>query len=328
MEAMTATATVLVGLIVGSFLNVVILRLPQGSFRSAGSRSHCPKCGELIRAKDNIPVLSYLLLRGRARCCKSSIHWRYPVIELLTAFAFFLLYLFHAPLTDGYVPQLPTLARLAVDACFVSAILAASVIDLEHRILPDAINYPGLVCGLAISLLMPGLHSGDWVSASGALANAPMASLIDAALGAGIGAGAIYSIALVGKLVYRTEAMGLGDVKFMAFTGAFVGPQSVLLAMLLAVLVGAVLGLIAALRSGDPRTPFGPFLAIGVLAVHFYEQVVQKALLEDFPLWLQTSPYGLPVMLLVCVLSIVALLLLRRIRLDAGDDDSEYDAPE
>jgi hypothetical protein len=150
-----------------------------------------------------------------------------------------------------------------------------------------------------------------------------MAALFDGVLGMAIGAGVLYAVAWIGKLAYRMDAMGLGDVKFMAMVGALIGPRAVLLAMLAAVLLGAVIGLIASLRTRDPHVPFGPFLAVGALASHFFEERIAAALFEDFPKWLQTSPYGMPSMLLVCLLSFVALFLLRRVRLGAGDDAGE-----
>ncbi len=322
MPAVAALVCLLFGLVVGSFLNVVVHRVPRGTFFSGGRRSHCPACGATIRWYDNLPVLSWLLLRGTARCCGARISIRYPLIEALTGAAFVGLWFVHRSqiVPDSGTLSFHGLALFGVDAALAGLLIAASAIDLEFRILPTSLNLIGFGLGVAAAVLLPDSMTGSWLAAR--LEPSPPAAraLITALAGSALGAGALYSIAWIGARVYGTEAMGLGDVKFMAFTGAFLGPGATLLALLLACLLGAVIGLAAALRTGDPRIPFGPFLAIGVAAARFGRAPLATWVLRDWPHWLQTSPYAPFVLLGLALLSLFALFSLRRLRRKGSGD--------
>lgn len=231
------TIVAALGLAMGSFLNVVIHRLPRReSLVSPGSR--CPSCGYQLRAIDNIPVLSYVMLGGRCRHCRTRISVRYPVVELVTAALFVVHYA-----VFGWTPL------LAVRCLFAAAMVALFVIDLEHRLLPDAITLPGILAGLLASVFLP---PGFPAAAIGMLA----------------GGGVLW---LIGELYYRysgEEGMGGGDVKMLAMIGAFLGWQGVLVTLLVASLLGSVIGTALMLaRGGDRRLaiPFGPFLSLGAL---------------------------------------------------------------
>jgi len=238
----------LFGLMVGSFLNVCIGRLPAGdSIVRPGSR--CPKCGTPIAWYDNIPVVSYLVLGGRCRACRAAISLRYPLIELATAFAFVL-----QGLAVGDDPPL-----LGARLVFTALLIALFGTDLETMRLPDALTLPGLVLGVLFSVwLPPGLT----------------ASLMGAALGAAIP----FGIRWVWHRFTGVEAMGLGDVKMLAMTGAFLGWQQVLVVLFLSSLSGAAIGIGLAASRGralGSRLPFGTFLALGAfVASIFGEQLV------------------------------------------------------
>jgi leader peptidase (prepilin peptidase)/N-methyltransferase len=232
----------LLGLIVGSFANVCIHRLPRGT-SVVHPPSRCPACGTLIKAYDNLPVLGWLLLRGRCRACRVPISWRYPVVEAANGLLWLALAFWHGPAP-----------RTFVEMAFVTALLVLSLIDLDHQILPDVITLPGLGLGLAASFL-----PGSPVT--------PLVALLASA-------GGWLTFASVAKAYEKTrgvEGLGQGDWKLAALLGAFLGWQKLLLTVLVASLGGTVVGLLAiALRGRDMRyaLPFGTFLgAAGVLAV-------------------------------------------------------------
>jgi len=247
----------LLGLIVGSYLNVVIYRLPRG-LSTVLPRSRCPGCGNSIRALDNLPVLSYLLLGGRCRVCQTPISARYPVIEAVTGLLFLVCFLrfgvsFEAPAA----------------ALFCSLMLTLAAIDVEHYILPDRITYPGIAAGIALQPLLPWarLWEGSW----GALAGGVFGALL--------GAGLLLAIWATWYLIRHEEGMGLGDVKMLALIGAFLGWKGMLVAFFFAILAGSVVGL-ALLRWGSlemkSKLPFGAFLAFGgLLSLFAGEPIVE-----------------------------------------------------
>jgi leader peptidase (prepilin peptidase) / N-methyltransferase len=229
----------LVGLALGSFLNVVITRLPRGEAVVAG-RSRCPRCRARLPWYDNIPLVSYLRLRGRCRSCGAAISWRYPLMEL--AGGLLALALWHA---------FPDRLLLLAYAPFCLALAALTAIDLEHRLLPDAITLPGIVWGLLLSLALPQL------------------SFPAAAAGALAGAGLFYGIARVYEKWAGRPGLGGGDVKLLAMIGAFLGVEALPLVILISAGLGTLAGLIRLLAPGPGpagpwRTlslPYGPFLA-------------------------------------------------------------------
>jgi leader peptidase (prepilin peptidase)/N-methyltransferase len=225
------------GLAVGSFLNVCIHRLPLRE-SLAWPASRCPHCRTPIRPYDNIPVVSYAILRGRCRTCGQPISLQYPIIELATALVFLAAYLMFAP---------PLLFQRLLFAC---AMIVLFVIDLEHRILPDAITLPGIVVGFLFSFFMP----PGW---------------IDSLLGLLLGGGVLWAMAEVYFRLRHEEGMGFGDVKMLAMIGAFLGWKLVLLTLVLSSFIGSVVGLALIItKRGDMKyaLPFGTFLAIGAIA--------------------------------------------------------------
>jgi leader peptidase (prepilin peptidase)/N-methyltransferase len=251
-----ATAVGVLGAIIGSFLNVVIHRVPREE-SIAFPASHCPSCDTAIRPYDNIPVISWAVLRGRCRACRAPISARYPAVELLTAVLFALTYLVHSGLT----------LSLPFDLAFVAAVVALVFIDAEHMILPNVITYPGLGVALVARAVVPNLYGV--ASLGGPDTPAWLLSLGGAALGALVGGGFLWLVGWLWERARGVEAMGLGDVKMMFMVGAFLGWPLTLLTIFVGVLTGSIAGVAKMLRSGerDMQTmlPFGIFLGIGSL---------------------------------------------------------------
>ncbi|MEA3223738.1 MAG: prepilin peptidase [Thermodesulfobacteriota bacterium] len=236
------SAVVIGGLIIGSFLNVCIYRIPQDeSIIVPGS--HCPKCGAKIAPWDNIPILSYLFLRGRCRNCKVKISPRYPLVEAITALlALGLLYRFG-----------PTL-DFAIYFILVCALVVVTFIDIDHQIIPDRISISGILIGLVAIYWLPVSYKD---------------ALIGLVLGGGILMGVIYGYYFItGK-----QGMGGGDVKLLAMIGVFIGWKGVLFTILTSSAIGSVVGLTwIALTHKDTRSPipFGPFLSLGAIIYLFW----------------------------------------------------------
>ena len=229
-------AVVSLGLVIGSFLNVVIARVPhRRSLWRPGSA--CPGCGAAIAWHDNIPLLSFAALRARCRACGISIPWRYPLVEATTAGLFVLAYAVYGATAEGVVA-----------AVFLATLLAITVIDLEHQIIPDVISLPGIVAGFVASLATARV---SWV---------------ESLLGILIGGGIFWIIAEASVFFMGQEGMGGGDVKLGAMLGAFLGWKVALLSIFLSVVVGGALALAliaSGLRGRKDPIPFGPFLAAG-----------------------------------------------------------------
>jgi len=245
-------AALLLGAIIGSFLNVVIHRYPRDE-NIVFPPSHCPHCDAKIRPYDNVPVLSFLWLRGRCRACGERIAWRYPLVELANG----LFYLAIWQRTG------PTIGFVAV-AAIVSMILVLIYIDLDIQILPDAIDLPGLGIGLAIGATHMGALYPDLLLSS---------TLLESVAGAAAGAGVLLTIGLTYKLVRKIEGMGLGDVKMMAMLGAVLGWEAVVPILILASTTGAITGGLLAIRHKDAMQmalPFGVFLGLAALAMLFF----------------------------------------------------------
>jgi leader peptidase (prepilin peptidase)/N-methyltransferase len=233
----------LFGLLVGSFVNVLIHRLPkEESIVRPGSR--CPSCGAPVRALDNVPVLSWLLLRGRCRACRAPISVRYPIVELSNGF-----------LWAASFWRAPSWGDFASGALLSSSCIALAWIDADVRLLPDVITLPGIAAGLALSFV--------------SLERTPL----EAAIGAAVGAGALFLLGWLWEKLRKVEAMGLGDVKMLGMVGAFLGLPGVFLTVLFASLLGSLVGLgLIAARRGSLATalPFGVFLAMGAVASLFF----------------------------------------------------------
>ena len=226
------------GLCIGSFLNVVIHRLPRGT-SVVTPPSRCPGCNYQLQWSDNVPVLSWIFLRGRCRKCRAPISIRYPIVEILTMLMFLLhLWLF------GWS------ALMIVRVAFATALIALFAIDLEHHLLPNAITLPGIVVGLIVSLVLP-------------------PGIVDSILGTLLGGGVLW---VIGEAYYRysgQEGMGGGDVKMLAMIGAFLGWKLVLVTLVLSSIGGSLIGvLVIAIKRGGMKhaLPYGTFLALGALA--------------------------------------------------------------
>ena len=257
----------LFGAVVGSFLNVVIHRLPAGeSIVFPGS--HCPRCGAPIRPWDNVPVLGWLALRGRCRDCREPISPRYPLVELANA-------LLWAALALRFDPGLHLLAM----AAFCSALLAITMIDVDHWIIPDAITLPGIFVGLAASFAAPPRESllADLMHESLGLGRLPgplgAPAFWDSLAALLLGGGLFYLVAVLSR-----GGMGGGDIKLTAMMGAFLGLRDLGVAVFLALVVGSAVGIalmVAGRKTRKDLIPFGPFLALGgVIAVFWARPLV------------------------------------------------------
>ncbi|HSL53129.1 MAG TPA: prepilin peptidase [Pyrinomonadaceae bacterium] len=253
------------GAIIGSFLNVIIHRVPNEE-SIVFPNSRCPSCGAAIAFYDNIPVLSYAMLGAKCRKCKEHISFRYPAVELLTA-ALFIGVAWHAGLS----------AALPFDLVFAAALLALVFIDAEHMILPNVITYPGIAFALIARITIPLLtgtpHFDDIPSLShGALAGMPVwvVSLAGALIGALIGGGSLWLMGWTWEKLRGIEAMGLGDVKMMFMVGAYLGWRLTILTIFVGVLSGSVIGILLMARQGQRNMqmllPFGVFLGLGAIA--------------------------------------------------------------
>jgi leader peptidase (prepilin peptidase)/N-methyltransferase len=264
------------GLCIGSFLNVCIHRLPLGQ-SIVRPRSHCPRCRKPIAAYDNIPLLSYLLLGGRCRHCRASISLLYPAVELFTGVTFVLVYLHYGISASGLKAAL-----------LASALIALSFIDLRHRLLPDAITFPGIAAGFLFSLWV-GVNDGTAALLWGALGGTPLPSTVfsvaDALLGALLGGGLLLGLGEVWYRLREVEGMGLGDVKLMAMVGLFFGLKLTVLSLLLGSLVGSLIGggfMLATRKDSQYELPLGTFLGLAAWVVLFWGRPLVGAYLGLF----------------------------------------------
>jgi len=254
----------LLGLVIGSFLNVCILRIPADKSIVLPASS-CPKCGKAIAPYDNIPVLSWLFLGGKCRNCKAKISAMYPSVELLTGLLFLGCYFVFGLTVDAL--------KWAV---FAALLIVLTVTDLRERILPDEVNFFGLGAGLLFSLFTKPLDgTALWVASRWFDFPPPQMALsfADAVLGAAAGSGLLWIVAEGYFRLRGREGMGLGDVKMMAAIGAFLGLKRTLMTVLAGSLLGSVIGVlfIAISRKGrDYELPFGTFLGAGALLVVFF----------------------------------------------------------
>jgi leader peptidase (prepilin peptidase) / N-methyltransferase len=265
----------LFGAAVGSFLNVVIHRVPNEQ-SIIFPNSACPNCKNSIKPYDNIPILSWLILRGKCRNCKNPVSPRYPAVEFLTALIFVLV-----------LWQIGFNAFLPVCLVFVSAILALIFIDAEHMILPNVITYPLLVLALAVRLIYPLFFGASFFPDFNIyplihLREYPLwlISFTGAVLGGLVGGGSLWLVGEIWKRLRGVDAMGLGDVKMMFAVGALLGWQLTLLSIFLGAFSGAIIGIFLISRQKDKnlqtQIPFGIFLGIGsIVALLFGVQIIK-----------------------------------------------------
>ncbi|MGL1932815.1 MAG: prepilin peptidase [Desulfotalea sp.] len=234
----------LFGAIVGSFLNVVILRLPQEGGSVVFPASHCPKCKHPLASYDNIPIISYIFLRGKCRYCKCRISIQYPIVELtMGLLSICLFHQFGLTITSlGYF-------------FFLAALLVIIVIDMQLQIIPDKISLPGIVLGLAFSFINP------------------LVTPLDSLIGTLAGGGFLYAIAWGYLVIRKQEGMGGGDIKLLAMLGAWLGWQSLLFIVFFSSFIGAIIGVIAIKvqkEDSSYRIPFGPFLSGAAICFLFF----------------------------------------------------------
>ena len=230
-----------IGSAIGSFLNVVIYRFPL-NLSVVSPASHCPSCKSSVRFFDNIPILSYIQLKGKCRTCKASISIRYPIGEALTAFA-----------ALSSVLWLGTTPEAAALFIFFALLFTASLIDFDCQIIPDKITYPALVIGFILCFFRSDI---TWT---------------EGLTGLLVGTGVLVAVRMVGQRIFRKEAIGLGDVKLLAFIGVFLGWKASLFSILCGSIFGTLYGILMLMKEsrsgerGDRMIPFGPFLAGGGL---------------------------------------------------------------
>jgi len=240
---MLTFAVFVFGALVGSFLNVCIHRLPSGE-SVAFPASHCPHCHAAIKPYDNIPVVSYLILRGRCRECRATISRRYPLVEMLGGLA-----------AVGAVCGFGLSAAALLVLAFLDALIVITFIDLDHQIIPDAISLPGIFVGFAAALLF---GTPTWR---------------DSLAGILLGGGLLWAVAEGYARLTGREGMGVGDIKLLAMIGAFLGWRAIPVTLLIASLVGTCVGVsIMLVRGRDTKMaiPFGPFLAAGAVCALFW----------------------------------------------------------
>lgn len=249
METLTLVTIAAVGLCLGSFLNVLIYRIP----RKKGwvkERSACTSCGTQLKWYHNIPLLSYLALRGKCGFCKAPISFRYPLVELINA----LLYLY-------FYWQFGLTENFFIFAYLSSILLAIFFIDLDFQIIPDMFTLPGMVIGLGVSFIPGGIT--PWQSLLGLL----------------VGGGSLWLVAMLGDWLFKKESMGGGDIKMVAMLGAFLGWQKVLFIFIAGAalgLVGSIIFMIVSAKTRKERLiPFGPFLALAaIVAIVYGDQLI------------------------------------------------------
>lgn len=233
----------LFGAIVGSFLNVCIYRLPRDK-SIVVPNSFCPSCEKPIKYYDNIPILSYILLQGRCRNCNTKISKIYPLVELITALLFLLLFK-----KTGFTIELPVMML------FVAILIVISLIDLEFQIIPDILSIGGVAIGFLLSFVRP------------------FFGFLDALYGIILGGVVLFAIAYLYQLCAKREGMGGGDIKLLGMIGAFIGIKGVLFSLISGSLIGTIVGIPLMLIKGQDTKyaiPFGPFLSLGAIIYIFY----------------------------------------------------------
>ncbi len=262
----------------GSFFNVCIYRIPR-NLSVVHPRSHCPRCQKPIAWYDNLPILSFLILRARCRQCGTKISCRYVLVELLTAVLFLLVWLKFGRPWDPRPLGLAPVASLGVIFSLwlvVSGLIVGTFIDLERMILPDRITWGGIALGLVLSGVWPELHAPPSFPNSFPIGLGLMRSLEGAALGFGL----LWAVAVIGRMIFKRDAMGFGDVKLLGAIGAFLGWQAVLFTVMISSFAGSLVGLSLVLsrkKKMQSRIPYGPYLALAALIWLLWGQTLWQA---------------------------------------------------
>jgi len=256
MNIITLSLVIVIGLALGSFLNVCIYRIPQRKSILFPS-SFCPECETKIHFYDNIPLLSYIILKGKCRNCRAKISLQYPLVEFITSALLVLAYL-RFELTWDF----------AARSILILFMILTFFIDLKHRIIPDVLTFPGIILGFLLSFVV----------------NSP--SVLNSVLGILVGGGMFYLSAILGELLFKKESMGGGDIKLAMMLGAFLGWKNILLVLFLSALLGSLIGVIVLFLSKDVKEtriiPFGPFLALAAIIAMFVGDTLISAYLKTF----------------------------------------------
>ncbi len=255
------------GLHVGSFLNVCIYRLPR-SESIVTPPSHCPKCNKKIEWFDNIPLISYILLGGKCRNCKTTISPRYFLVELLTGLLFVFLMM-----------KFGLSFNFFIFAVFTCILIIVTFIDFDHFLIPDVLVLPGIVLGLAVSVKNSLLVD---LSPLFFHVSYPLSAFLNSLTGAVLGFVSLLFIAVLGEMLFKKEAMGCGDLKLLAMLGAFLGWRNVFFTIFASSLVGSVIGIVLILLKRKGRweyIPYGPYLALaGIISIFWGDILIAKFL--------------------------------------------------
>lgn len=246
-EIITGFIIFTIGLVIGSFSNVCIYRIPRNE-SLVWPGSHCPKCSKPIKFYDNIPLISYIILKGKCRNCGEPIPLQYPIVELATGLFYLALYLFYG---------LQLIALVYMILC--SVLIIISFIDLKVEIIPDTISLPFIVIGFVLSFFLRNINP------------------LDSMLGIITGGGSLLLVAIFGSKLFKKEAMGGGDIKLAAMIGAFFGWKLTLLSLFLSFFLGSIIGIIVLAASKDKSNniiPFGPFIALGAMISMFWGNAI------------------------------------------------------
>jgi len=246
-EVITGFIIFTIGLVIGSFSNVCIYRIPRNE-SLVWPGSHCPKCSKQIKFYDNIPLISYIILKGKCRNCGEPIPLQYPIVELATGLFYLALYLFYG---------LQLIALVYMILC--SVLIIISFIDLKVEIIPDTISLPFIVIGFLLSFFLRNINP------------------LDSMLGIITGGGSLLLVAIFGSKLFKKEAMGGGDIKLAAMIGAFFGWKLTLLSLFLSFFLGSIIGIIVLAASKDKSNniiPFGPFIALGAMISMFWGNAI------------------------------------------------------
>jgi len=256
------------GACIGSFLNVCIYRIPRNE-SVVKPRSHCPNCGMMIPWYLNIPVLSWVALRGKCAKCKKPIAFRYTLVELLTAMLFLAVYMKWAMPIAMHMQPIIHFAVVPIYWLILSGFILGTFVDFEHFIIPDSVTIGGMIAGPVMSIICPMLHNQTiW-----------WRGLMHSSIGLVVGFGLLFAIAELGTRAFKKEAMGFGDVKLMGAIGAFLGWKAVLFTVFASSLLGSVVGVCLILFRGvkmQSRIPFGPYICAGATIWMFWgPQIVE-----------------------------------------------------
>jgi len=252
------------GACIGSFLNVCIYRMPRDVSIKKPKRSYCPDCEHTLAWYDNIPLLAYIYLGAKCRYCRKKISWRYFTVELITAGCSLFYFCYFAVAREAYV-------LYSIYFFLTCLLIVATFIDFEFQIIPDEINLWGLVVGVAVSVIYPGLHDEPL----GLVSQVHVDGLLTSLWGVLVGGGILYAVAVLGEWLFKKEAMGGGDIKLLGMLGAYLGWQKVIITFFLAPLAGIFFAVFIKLTKKNNVIPYGPFLSLAaIITIFAYDHII------------------------------------------------------